>query len=365
MGAPRRAAAAAGTAPGRRPRPACRGGPPTKPCAVASPRSIAEPTWPTGVADRPSWSSADQRQVGVVAAARHGGGRARPCGSCGAGAALQAGQQRHDQRDQRDHRGLRVARQPGQEPRPAVRAGHPGQQHREAGPDGDGVDHVLGAELGQRRVQVVDRAVHGAAGGADQVGRRPAPRGSRRRARRGCPAPGRPTASGSTVAPQRRSHAGHLRAERVADPAGAGRARGEQLVAEDQQRRARLPAHGQRVVSAGRGEPDHGRVDRACRPAAAPRRLCASSPGTRHSGVLAGLAADQAVAVAGGLLDPQQRRRRRPGTIAPVAISTQVPSSVERAAPRRRPAPGRPAATAPGRAPPSRRRSRWGTRAGR
>ena len=162
--------------------------------------------------------------------------------------------------------------QPGDQRRPAVRAGYRGQQHREAGSHLDGVHHVLGAQLGQRRVQVVDRAVHRAAGGADQLR---APVAAR------CATPSTCASSVSPYRPRsRRPRSGaepaqpgrHRRAERVADPPVAGQPRGQQLVAEDQHRGAR--ARGAR--SAGR--------TRRTRPA---RERPASTGGTRGQQLLA------------------------------------------------------------------------------
>ena len=61
-------------------------------------------------------------------------------------------------------------------------------------------------------------------------------------------------ATGSRAEPAQPAR--QLRAERVPDPALAGRSGGQQLVAEDDHADPGLRGHGQRVVPAGRREPD-------------------------------------------------------------------------------------------------------------
>ena len=136
------------------------------------PRGPGRAAWPSRRADS-GWRPAvrvqpDQGQVGEVAPPgdrpasvdlRVSAGAGRPDRPCSSGTTSD---------DQRHDRGLRVAGQPGHELAPAVRHRRPPASGSRAGPRR--CSPRTGAELGQRGVQVVDRAVHGAAGGADQVG---------------------------------------------------------------------------------------------------------------------------------------------------------------------------------------------------
>ena len=192
---------------------------------------------------------------------------------------------------------------------PATNFGRPsgrelGHQHREAGPDRDRVRHVPRAQLGQRGVQVVDRAVHGAAGGADQVGVVERAASTRRRGRPGCPRPDRAGRSPATGgAPSRRSQPGSCGpSESRTRPCPGGPAVSSSSPKMTTAVRT-APAHRDRVVAAGGGEADDGRRDRGAgrkqllaRPP--PRRRCrASRAPAAHA------AADPALFVESGVLD--------------------------------------------------------------
>nr|BFF22547.1 hypothetical protein GCM10025732_05120 [Glycomyces mayteni] len=242
----------------------------------------------------------DEREVRERAAARHVLGE-RDGAQRRQRQAAQARQERRDDRDDRDHGRLRVAGEPGDELAvPGAR-----QEHREPWADGDGVEHVLGADLGERGVQVVDGADHGPAGGADDVGA------------------GEGLAQGGDVRFEGvldRTHAvldvgadeevRDHRPEGVADAAFAGDAAGEQLVAEDDDAGARAPVRGQRQVARGGGQADHRRRDGRARGhelLALPRLLTGLAPFARGGafdvavGDGAVLQADEAVGALGDL----------------------------------------------------------------
>jgi hypothetical protein len=144
-------------------------------------------------------------------------------------------------------------------------------------------------------VQVVDRTVHRAARGADDVGdrQRLPDRADVRLEGVLDRIPGR-LLHDRAEAPQ---PARHLRAERVADLAGARRPGGQQLVAEHQHGRPRRRPYAQGLVAARRGHAEDRGVDRG----AGGQQLLARVrlfPGQPPLGRAPGSAADQPGVVA-------------------------------------------------------------------
>lgn len=148
-----------------------------------------------------------------------------------------------------------------------------------SGADGHAVHQQPGPGLGEGPVQEVDRAGRRSAGGDHDVGG-------------GVPqrVPEQPE-----VVPDG-PHFGHLgtgrpqpgrqqRPERVPDQARTWDARGEQLIAEDEQFDHRATAHGEPVVTAGGGQAEHGRADQG---ATGQQRLAAAALLAARADVLTG-----------------------------------------------------------------------------
>ena len=297
-----------------------------KPCALARPRSIAEPTCPTGVADRPSWSSAASARC--VWLPRPGTGAVvRTSGSAAGGRPASPASSGCDQRDQGDHRRLRIAGQPGQEPG----AGRPG---RSAGPA------ASGSRDGRRpcspRTRRRARPAPGAGGRPVRAWcrrwcrpgrRRPTPAGSPRCAPPGCPRTGPPPRPASMVAPQRRSQPG------ICGPSESRTRPSPGVpVVSSSSPNTRSAARGRAAAPSAtrirRSPPRRSRPGRPrCRPAAAPRPW---SPPRPAAAIRASRRGVPLTSPAPSRVDSSTRIRASApaGTIAPVAISTQVPSSV-------------------------------------